>query len=68
VAPLVNDSRPINLLELVGSSYQVGYDYGFLLAEEAEELYDGFIRTLFPGEAKRIAFEGFLDWQFEAFY
>jgi hypothetical protein len=31
-APLVNDSRPVYLIELRGSHYQVGYDYGFLLA------------------------------------
>ena len=33
IAPELDDNRPIKLLDLHGSHYQAGYDYGFLLSD-----------------------------------
>jgi hypothetical protein len=33
VAPTLDDGRPMKLLNLSGSHYDIGFDYGFMLAD-----------------------------------
>jgi hypothetical protein len=34
VAPTLDDGRPMKLLNLSGTHYDAGFDYGFMLADE----------------------------------
>lgn len=45
--PQIQDGRPIKLLELSGSHYDVGYAYGDLLGKEIIESYDTFLGSTF---------------------
>lgn len=44
----VQDGRPLKLLELIGSHYQVGYDYGVLLGKEILFTYKAFMKSVIP--------------------
>jgi len=57
---------PVYLVSLKGSRYQMGYDYGYMLANEIQEVYTLFMHALLPSpsdEPIEKAIEDALDWQ-----
>ena len=43
VAKELDDGRPMKLINLYGNAYEVGFDYGYLLADEIYESYHTFV-------------------------
>jgi hypothetical protein len=58
------DNRPYKLIELIGTHYEVGYDYGSLLGKEIVETYNIFFKSAGFTGIKRTVLEMFLDWQY----
>eukprot|EP01112_Ceratiomyxa_fruticulosa_P004730 TRINITY_DN15272_c0_g1_i1.p1 TRINITY_DN15272_c0_g1~~TRINITY_DN15272_c0_g1_i1.p1 ORF type:complete len:494 (-),score=86.02 TRINITY_DN15272_c0_g1_i1:61-1542(-) len=55
---------PIYLADIHGgSSYDLGYSYGYLLGNQSIENYDALLTSALPATFERDAFEVFLDWQ-----
>lgn len=63
----VKDGRPLKVLELIGSHYKVGYDYGTLLGKEIQFTYQTFMKSVLPKRWELIIMEWFLDWQYNAY-
>lgn len=60
----VKDGRPFKLIELVGSHYKIGYDYGTLLGDEIVFTYSAFMSSALSKRWQLMILEMFLDWQF----
>lgn len=62
---------PILLIHLQGTHYQMGYDYGYLLAYESvanyESLITAMLGTTWEARLIRLALETVLDWQWNDF-
>ena len=54
-------------MQLVGSHYQAGYDYGALLGPEMVDNYNIFLGSVFNSKLEKKVLEAFLDWQFETY-
>ena len=49
----------------MGSHYQVGYDLGILTGELMVKTYDILFKGAFSNPLEFMAFEAFLDWQYD---
>ena len=63
----LDDGRPIKLLDLHGTSFEVGYAYGKLLSEEINWSYHTFLGSVLDNEMEIRLIEVFLDWQYESY-
>ena len=63
----LDDGRPIKLLDLHGTSFEVGYAYGKLLSEEINWSYHTFLESVLDNEIEIKLIEVFLDWQYESY-
>jgi hypothetical protein len=61
------DNRPYKLIELIGTHYEVGYDYASLLGKEIADTYSIFFKSAGFTGIKRTALEMFLDWQYDSY-
>lgn len=66
-SPQIQDGRPMLLVELVGSHYDVGYAYASMLGKEMVETYDAFLDDTFSNKYEKHILELFLDWQYDNF-
>eukprot|EP01121_Diplochlamys_sp_Union-15-3_P022670 TRINITY_DN972_c0_g1_i1.p1 TRINITY_DN972_c0_g1~~TRINITY_DN972_c0_g1_i1.p1 ORF type:complete len:422 (-),score=61.99 TRINITY_DN972_c0_g1_i1:2-1267(-) len=55
--------KPVYLLDLHGTHYQMGYDYGVIFGSAIESTYQKFLANLIPKTWEQISLEFFLDWQ-----
>lgn len=66
-SPQIQDGRPMKLVHLSGSHYEVGYAYGELLGKEIIQTYNAFLDDSFSNPIVKHILELFLDWQYDNF-
>lgn len=68
IVPELDDKRPIKLIDLHGSHYQIGFDYGYLLSDEIEFTYKALFEDEFKNNKTLLEiFERFFDWQYHSY-
>ncbi|EFA81482.1 hypothetical protein PPL_05470 [Heterostelium album PN500] len=60
-------AQPIYVANLTGTSYEMGYAYGYFFAEAIVESYHSLLDNVLPNQEAQDVLELFLDWQFKDF-